>query len=157
MDWQPVLAIVGPALTMAGSGVAWYFLRKDKNQETRENRALSFEERRENDLAKERERVTNERDAAMADLRMEIDRCHAEINGYRTLIKEKNVERFLAWDRARAWHQKCWDMRNEAAYARQLVDSLLRTSGQPAHPWQNDLMMPLFDNIIIVASSSDEK
>ena len=157
MDWTPWLAAIGSAAPPTAAAIWLFVQRADKKQESKESRALTFEERRDNDLAKERERISNERDAAMADLRMEIDRCHAEINGYRTLIKEKNVERFLAWDRARAWHQKAWDMRNEAAYARQLVDSMLRTSGQPPHAWSADLMLPLFDNIIVVASSADEK
>lgn len=157
MDWTPWFAAIGSAAPPTTAAIWLLIKRADEKKENNQSRAHSFEERRENDLSKERDRVSTERDAAMADLRMEIDRCHAEIKGYRDLMKEKNIERFAAWDRARAWHQKCWDMRNEAAYARQLVDSMLRTSGQPPHQWQADLMIPLFDNIVIVVPYSDEK
>jgi hypothetical protein len=138
---SPWASVIASILAPTGIGLwtiwIWWFNRKDK----KEDRELTFEERRDSEIAKEREQVSKSYAALLTDLRADVDK-------YRNMVNERNGDRYRAWDKARAWHQRAWDMRNEAAYARQVAESLHRLRGHPEDQppvWNISLRLPPFD------------
>jgi hypothetical protein len=129
------ISATAPMFVGVWTFIQWYAGRKDKAID----RELSEEQRRENDLDRERHEIMESHSQLLAQLRTDVDR-------YRKIIEEKNIERWYAWDRARFWHQVAWDMRNEAAYARQIVESASRLAGDPPRIWERSLDMPPFDS-----------
>lgn len=138
MDSSPwILTLISasaPVFVGIWTFVQWFTNRKDKNRE----REYNEEHRREEEIDKDRHEIIQNQSALLAQLRLDIDR-------YRKIIEEKNVERWYAWDRARFWHQMAWDMRNEAAYARQITESARRLAGEPHRPWETSIDLPPFD------------
>jgi hypothetical protein len=126
--------------------IQWFTARGDKNKE----REMNEDHRREEELEKERHEIIQSQTALLTQLRVDIDR-------YRKIIEEKNTERWYAWDRARFWHQLAWDMRNEAGYARQIVESYRRLSNEPQKPWEVSLNLPPFDGKIQDSNSPPPK
>lgn len=114
--------------------IQWMTNRKDKRKE-REN---TEEQKREAEHERERHEISEAHSVLMRQLRDDVDR-------YRNIITEKNIERWYAWDRARFWHSKAWDMRNEAAQARQVAESIARLAGESLKPWDTLLELPPFD------------
>ena len=139
---QPILAIIFPGML---SGITLFFGYvqynkglKDKKQE----RELNFDQQRESEMSKERDRISRDMAGLMQNIHKDLDDCRAQLD-------RKNRDGFYAWDRARFWHQKAWDMRNEAAYARQIVDSGARIAGNPPPVWFTSLDLPPFDDSVI--------
>lgn len=133
--WTVAVSIVPSAAVGIWTVMQWLSNRHDR----REERALSYEEKRDAEIERERHAIAESHATLLKDLRSDIER-------YRKLIDEKNTDRYHAWDRARYWHQKAWDMRNEAAYARQMVESMHRIAGEPPHNWHTPLDLPPFDD-----------
>lgn len=129
-----IISASAPIFVGIWTFIQWFTSRKDKNRELE----LTQEEKREAELEKERHEILENYTLINAQLKADIDR-------YRKIIEEKNIERWYAWDRARYWHQIAWDMRNEAAYARQIVESACRLAGEPPKQWEASLNMPPFD------------
>lgn len=129
--------ITSASIPVAGGAwvvIQWWFARSDKKSE----RYQSYEERQESALIKERESISAGNAAIIKDLRTDLDNCRRD-------LEVRDRDRSRGWDRARYWHQKAWDMRNEAAHARQIVESEARMAGREVHPWYGSLELPPFD------------
>lgn len=133
--WTVAASVIPPTAVSVWSFLQWWYNRKDKLEE----RELTSDEKRESELRQERSEVSKSYSALLHDLRNDVDK-------YRNMINSRNTETYRAWDRARYWHQKAWDMRNEAAYARQIVESARRLSGDPPPVWTMGLDLPPFDD-----------
>lgn len=133
--WTVAASVIPPTAVGVWSFLQWWYNRKDKIDE----RELTNEEKREAELRQERAEVSKSYSALLTDLRADVDK-------YRNMINNRNTETYRAWDRARFWHQKAWDMRNEAAQCRQIIESMRRVSGDQPPKWSISLDLPPFDD-----------
>lgn len=139
-----------PAVAAAVPGIAtWvytlYKARLDR-LDNKDSRRLTYEEKQEQNLMQERERVSAELQVILKDLRAEVER-------YRSLANEKNRERYQALELAHFWHGMTWDYRNEVAQTRQLLESTCRLANLPPPIWTKSLDLPNFDNTVWPAKS----
>lgn len=144
--WSVAGSVIPPLAVAAWSIIQLFYNRKDKQLEREE----SFEQKRDAAIDREREIITRNHIALIADLRSDIER-------YRDLLNEKNNDRYRAWDRARFWHQLAWEMRNEASQARQVAESTCRLANMDRPMWYRALDLPPFDDDIKAPLPSEIK
>lgn len=128
-------SVIAPTAIAIWTLIQWMANRKDKAREREESEEL----KRENEMDRERKELIENRAMIFAQIKTELEFCKKD-------IESKNRELIAIWERARFWHQKAWDMRNEAAYARQIVESGRRLAGEPFKGWDVPLDMPAFDS-----------
>lgn len=133
--WSVAGSVIPPLAVALWTFIQWFYSRQDKQAEKEE----TFEQKRDAAIDRERQIITQNHMALIADLRADVER-------YRALLNEKNNDRYHAWDRARFWHQKAWEMRNEASQARQVAESAARTAGAERPTWYSNLELPPFDD-----------
>lgn len=133
--WVLVTSTVPSAIVGVWTAYQWLVSRKDKKEESHN----SYEEKRDASIDRERKMLAETNYSLLKEIRSDLTNCRIQ-------LVEKDTDRHRAWDRARYWHQKAWDMRNEAAYARQIVESANRLSGNPPHNWNSSLDLPNFDD-----------
>lgn len=135
-QWTMIAGSILPPLGVAiWTLIQWWSGRQDKRAE----RELNYDQRREAELERERKIIADSHEKTIRDL-------HQDLENYRKRLNEKNVERFKAWDRAHFWHGKAWEMRNEAAYARQVAESAARLAGKELPRWETAIWLPPFDD-----------
>lgn len=133
--WWPAAAAALPGI---GTLAYTFYKTRMESKEKQDERRQTFEEKQEAAFQRERELTSAERERQFEILRKDVDY-------HRNLANQKNQEKFAAFELAHFWHGKCWDMRNEAAQARQIAESASRLANKDLPVWGKPLDLPPFD------------
>lgn len=145
MDTSLLATVIIPtALTSIGGiwAVVQHFQKRRDNKEEKE---LTLEQQREKEITDLRKQLAQEVFQSIQNKNADILACRQELREKDQELREKDQQISRIFNIARFWHSKSWDMRSEAAYARQIVESAARISGGPLPTWYGSLELPPFD------------
>jgi hypothetical protein len=132
MDIPPWISVAITLATPIALG-AWHVLAHFTKRHD------DVDQRREALADREEERLNQQRDAWVSNIRADLDRS-------RGLLNDCETDRHLGWERARLWHQLAWTMMGRASQARQLAESMARVANLPPPEWPDgNLDLPPFD------------
>jgi uncharacterized protein (DUF3084 family) len=146
MDTSLLATVIIPTVLTSIGGIWAAVQHFQKRKDNKEEKELTFDQAREKEIIDLRKQLAQEVFQSIQNKNADIIACRAELDERDKRLRDKDQEITKFSNLARFWHSKSWDMRSEAAYARQIVESAARISGGTMPVWYGSLELPPFDD-----------